>query len=103
VNLLEDLVIPELTSDQIKELCTVAEEAASKYVLSKVSSKKIETLNVCAQVEGTKPATVTVDVDILLSSLMKDFDVQRLVDEAVKEAFKSAQKYLKGLACHSQK
>lgn len=100
---MEDLAIPKLTSEQIEALCTVAEEAARKYVLSKVSSKKIETLNVCAQAEGTKPATLTIDVDILLSPLMKDFDVQRLVDQAMEEAFESAKKYLKGLTCHSQK
>jgi hypothetical protein len=34
---------------------------------------------------------------------MKDFDVQRLVDQAVKEAFESAEKYLRGLVCRSQK
>jgi hypothetical protein len=34
---------------------------------------------------------------------MKDFDVKKLVDEAVKEAFSQAEKHLRELACHSQK
>jgi hypothetical protein len=103
VNPLEELRIPELTTEQIEQLCDLAENAANEYVLSKVSPKKIETLNITAEVEGTKPVTLTVDVDIVLSDTMKDYDVQKLVNEAVKQAFKTAEKYLKGLTCHSPK
>ncbi|MEM2972337.1 MAG: DUF3194 domain-containing protein [Candidatus Bathyarchaeia archaeon] len=100
---MEELGIPELTSEQIEELCAIAEDAAREYVMSKVSLKRIETLNISVEAEGTKPVTITVDVDIVLSPLMKDFNVQRLVDEAVKEAFASIERYLRALACHSQK
>lgn len=103
MKLVEELSTPELTSQQIEELCAIAEEAARKHILSKIPSKRIETLNISVEAEGTKPLTLTVDVDIALSPSMKDFDVQRLVDEAVKEAFKSAEKYLRELKCHSQK
>jgi len=96
----EELGIPELTSEQIEELCAIAEEAAREYVLSKIPSKRIDTLNVSVEAEGTKPVNLTVDIDIALSPLMKDFDVQKLVDEAVKEAFTSAKKYLRELTCH---
>jgi hypothetical protein len=103
VELVEELGLPELTSEQIEELCTIAEESTRKHILSKVPSKRIETLNISAEAEGTKPLTLTVDIDITLSPLMKDFDVQKLVNEAVKEAFASAKKYLRELACYSQK
>jgi len=99
----EDLGIPELTSEQIEGLCGVAEEAARKYILSKVPSKRIETLNISVEAEGVKPLTLTVDIDIELSPLMKNFEVQKLVDEAVKEAFASAEKYLRKLACNSHR
>lgn len=100
---MEELGIPELTDQQIEQLCLIAEETARKHVLSKVSSKKIETLNVCAETEGTRPVRLAVDVEIVLSPTMKDFNVQKLVDEAVKQAFASAKKYLRELACHSKK
>jgi hypothetical protein len=100
---LEDLGIPELTSDQIEELCTIAEEAARKYIHSKLKKKSIEALTVCAEVEGTKPVNLNVDVDIELSPSMESFNVQKLADEAVKEAFRVAEKYLRSLACHTQK
>lgn len=100
---MEDLGIPELTSEQIEGLCGVAEEAARKYILSKVPSKRIETLNISVEAEGAKPLTLTVDIDIELSPLMKNFEVQKLVDEAVKEAFTSAEKYLRKLTCNSHR
>ena len=100
---MEELGLQELTSEQIEELCTIAEEAARKYVISKVSSKKIETLDISVEAEGAKHVTLTVDVDIALSPLMKNFDVQTLVKEAMEEAFKSAKKYLREHTCHSQK
>lgn len=100
---MEDLDLPELTDEQIEQLCSIAEEAARKHVLSKVPSKRVETLNVSAEVEGTKPMQLTVDVDVALSSSLKSFDVQKLSDDAVREAFASAEKYLRKLACHSQK
>ncbi|PIX31836.1 hypothetical protein COZ60_02370 [Candidatus Bathyarchaeota archaeon CG_4_8_14_3_um_filter_42_8] len=103
MELVEELGLPELTTEQIEELCSITEEAAREYVLSKVPSKRIETLNISVEVEGTKPVTLTVEIDVALSPLMKDFDVQKLVDEAVNEAFTSAKKYLRELKCHSKK
>ncbi|MGQ9506962.1 MAG: DUF3194 domain-containing protein [Candidatus Bathycorpusculaceae bacterium] len=100
---MEDLGISELTSEQIEELCTVAENTAREYVTSKIPSKRIEILNISVEVEGTKPVTVTIDVDVALSPLMKDFNVKKLAEEAVKEAFASVNKYLRALKCHSQK
>lgn len=103
MKLVEELGIPELTSEQIEELCGIVEESARKYIISKVSSKRIDTLDISVEVEGTKPVTLTVDVDVALSPLMKDFDVEKLTEEAVKEAFTSAEKYLRELTCHSKK
>ena len=43
---MEELGLPELTTEQIEELCSITEEAAREYVLSKVPSKRIEKLNI---------------------------------------------------------
>jgi len=93
----EEVGLPELTSEQIEELCSIAEETARKSVLSKVSQKRIETLNVTAEAEGTKPVSLAIDLDIVLSQTLKDFDVKRLIDEALKAAFAAAEKYLREL------
>jgi hypothetical protein len=101
VRLVEQLDLPELTCKQVEQLSLIAEEAARKHVISKLSPKKMETLNVSAEAEGTKPVTLKVEVDIVLAAPMKDLNVQRLADDAVREAFKSAEKFLRGLKCRS--
>lgn len=98
-----EIGIPELKSEQVEELCSIVEKTAREYVLSKLSPKRIEALNISVETEGTKPVRLTVDVDVSLSPLMKKFNVQKLVDEAVKEAFTSAENYLRELKCHSKK
>jgi len=95
--------LQELNSEQIEELCSIVEKTAREYVLSKVSPKRIEELNISVETEGTKPVTLTVDVGVYLSPLMKEFDVRKLVDEAVKKGFTSAENYLRELKCHFKK
>lgn len=97
---MEQPVTPELTDDQIEKLCLIGEKAARKFILSRVASKEIESLEISVQAEDTKPLKLEVDVAITLSPSMKGFNVQKLVDEAVREAFFSAEKHLKGLKCH---
>ena len=103
VKVVEEPCTLELTDEQIEKLCTIAEETAREYVLSKVRSNRIEKLNISVEAEGTKPITITVNVDITLSQQMKGFDVQKLANEAVNSAFASAEKYLREQKCHSKK
>jgi len=98
-----EIGIPDLKSEQVEELCSIVEKTAREYVLSKLSPKRMEALNISVETEGTKPVKLTVDVDVSLSPLMKKFNVQKLVDEAIKEAFTSAENYLRELKCHSKK
>jgi hypothetical protein len=95
--------IPELTLQQVEELCELAEQAAREYVLSTVSTSRIVTLDVAVDAEGTKPVTVNVDVTVVLSPLMKDFDVESLTKEATKQAFAHIEEYLRELECKSKK
>lgn len=94
---MEKLGIPELTTDQIEALCSNAEDAARKYVLSKVSLKMLEKLDISVEAEGAKPLNLVVEVDLILSPQMKDFDSKKLADEAAKEALKASENYLRNL------
>jgi len=100
---LEEIGIPELTLEQVEELCEIAEEAAREYVLSKVPSRRISTLNVTVDAEGTKPITINVDVEVVLSPLMKNFNVEELTRKATERAFMSIEKYLRKFSCKSTK
>jgi hypothetical protein len=97
VKLVDEIGIPELTTEQIEMLCTTAENAARKYILAKVSSKMVERLDISVEAEGTKPLNITVEVELALSPQMGDFDAEALAGEAVKEALKVSEKYLRKL------
>ncbi len=100
---MEELVIPELTSEQIEALCLAAENAARRHILSKIPSKTVEKLDISVEAEGAKPMTLAVEVDITLLPQMKNIDTQKLVNETIKETFKFTENYLRKLTCHSQK
>lgn len=98
---MEEIGIPELTPEQLEKLCEIAEQAARRHVLSKVSSSKVSELNVSIDAEGTKPVMVNIDVEISLSPILKDYNVEKLVKEATEKAFASIKDYLSELACKS--
>jgi len=100
---LEEIGIPELTPKQLEKLCEIGEKAAREHVLSKVSSRQISALNISIETEGSKPVTVNIDVDISLSPLMKDCNVEKLAKEATEKAFASIKDYLSELSCKSTK
>ena len=99
---MENLGLPDLTNKQIEQLCSIAEEAARKHILSKVPSKKVETLNITAEAQHTKPLQLAIDVDITLSKSLKNYDAQKLCNDAVQKAFTTAEEYLRKLTCHTQ-
>jgi hypothetical protein len=93
--LVVELGIPELTTEQIEILCSTAENAARKYVLSKVSSKMVDRLDISVEAVGSKPVNVTVEIDLALTPEAKGIDAQTLVKEAVNEAYIASEKYLR--------
>ena len=99
---LEEIGIPELTSKQVEELCSVGEKAARDYISSKIPARRISALDITIDVEGAKPVTVNVDIEIVLSPLMEDYDAEKLVNEAKEKTFKAIEEYLRGVACKSK-
>ena len=93
----EELGIPELTTEQIEILCATAENAARQYILSKVLPKMVERMNISVEAEGAKPINLIVEVDLALSSQTSGSNPQALSAEAVEEAFKAGEKYLRKL------
>jgi len=100
---LEEIGIPSLTPEQVEELCEIAEEAARKYVLSKIPIHRVSDLNLTIDVQGLKPLTVNLDIEITLSPLMKDYPVEKLAEEAKERAFSALENHLRKLACQSKK
>jgi hypothetical protein len=93
----EELGIPELTTEQIEILCSTAENAARQYILSKVLPKMVERMNISVEAEGAKPINLIVEIDLALSSQTSGSNPQTLSAEAVEEALKAGEKYLRKL------
>jgi hypothetical protein len=92
-----ELGIPELTTEQIEELCQIAENAARNHILSKVSNKQIEQLDICVEAEGQKPVEVTVEVDLELSPETEGVNAETLVKEATAKAHGAIENFLRKL------
>ena len=93
--LVVELGFPELTTEQIELLCSTAEDAAQKYVLSKVSHKNIDRLDISVGADGSKPVNVTVEIDLILAPKTKDVDAEAVVKEAVEEAHRATENFLR--------
>ncbi len=92
-----ELGIPELTTEQIEGLCQTAENAARKYILSQVPSKLVERLDISVEAEGAKPVNLAVEIDLVLSLKAKNVNADALVKEAVDQAHKVSENYLRNL------
>jgi post-segregation antitoxin (ccd killing protein) len=90
-----ELGFPELTTEQIELLSQNAEDSARKYILSKVSSKDVDQLDIAVEVEGTKPVNVTVEIELLLSKQAKEVNAEEVVEAAIKEAHKATENFLR--------
>ncbi len=98
---MEEIGIPELTSEQLEKLCEIAEKMARDYVYSKVSPREVSTLDITIDTEGAKPVAVSVDIELTLSPSVKDYDAEKLAEEATSKAFQAIKEYLSELACTS--
>ena len=94
-----EIGIPELELEQLKNLSEGAEKIAREYILSKIKKNKIIDLEIIVNAEGVKPVTLNVDVNLILSPLMKDFNVKKLVEESTKRSFDYIEEYLRELKC----
>ena len=92
-----ELGLPELSTEQIETLCSTAENAARKYITSKISAKQIDRLDISVEAEGTKPVDLTVEIDLVLTKEAKGVDADSLVKEAVVEAHQASEKFLRKL------
>jgi Protein of unknown function (DUF3194) len=95
--LVGELGFPELTTEQIELLCSTAENAARKHVLSKVPQKDIDRLDISVEADGAKPVNVTVEINLALASKTEDVDADSLVKEAVDVAHKAIENFLRNI------
>ncbi|MCW3981801.1 MAG: DUF3194 domain-containing protein [Candidatus Bathyarchaeota archaeon] len=94
--------IPVLTEDQMQRLSEIADEAARKHVSSEVNPRDITKLDVTVEAVGSKPVTVSVEVDLAVSPTLNKERAVSLADAATEEAFHAVEQYLSELSCQSK-
>jgi arsenate reductase-like glutaredoxin family protein len=83
------------TDEEIESICSAAEEAARKFVLSKISLKKLEDLDLTVEAVGDKPLSVTVEV--ALETDFDDSELDTIIDKATDAAFAAAETKIREL------
>jgi hypothetical protein len=77
------------TDEEIELICSAAEEAARKLILSKISLKKLEDLDLSVEGAGDKPLSVT--VEIAIETELEDPELSTIIDNATDAAFAAAE------------
>ena len=77
------------TDEEIELICAAAEETARKFILSKVSLKKIGDLNLSVEALGKKPLSITVEVGV--ETDLGDVELGAIIDGASEAAFAAAE------------
>jgi hypothetical protein len=94
---LVELGLPELTTEQIEILCETAENAARKYIETKIGLKMVDRIDIAVEAEGTKPVNLTIEINLILNDAAKDVDADALVKEAVAQAHLASENFLRKL------
>jgi len=76
------------TDDEIEAICAAAEEAARKVILSNISLKELDDLNVAVEATGDKPLSLSVDVAV--EAELEDPDLAATIDRATDAAIAAA-------------
>ena len=103
MNSLEEVRKTSLSYEQLERLCEIAEEAARRYVTSRIPDRGISDLSISVNSTDSETLNLEIDVEIILSPLFKKVDVKKLTEEAINAAFKAAEEYLREITCHSEK
>ncbi len=77
------------TAEEIEQMCTAAEEAARRHLLSKVPLKRVSDFEVIVEAEGEKPLVLNIEVAIELDS--GNLDLKSLVGDAAQVAFSAVE------------
>jgi hypothetical protein len=87
----------------MQRLSEIADEAARTHVFSEVNARNIAKLDVAVETVGSKPVTVSIEVDLLLSPTINQQKTASLADDATKKAFHAVEQYLSELSCQFKK
>ncbi len=91
------LDLKNLTTEDLEELCILAESEIRKYIHSKCPPKEINHLEIILEIETEKTTNLSIEVDLESVSLSEE-ESKILVEEAVRMAMNIIDEKLLGLS-----
>lgn len=95
VPLLSKRLISTLSYEELEKICDVAEEAARKYIMSRVPREYVSDLSISVDLEGSETLNIDVEVEVSLSPLCKGISAEEIANGSVKAAFNAIEEYLR--------
>lgn len=95
VSPLSEQLILSLSYEELEKICDLAEEAARKYVMSRVPKEHVSNLLISVDLNGSEALNIHVDVEVRLSPFYKKANAKEIASGSVKAAFKAIEEYLK--------
>lgn len=74
--------------DEIEAICSAAEEAAMRYILSKISLKRLEDLNLAVEAIGDKPLSLNIEISV--EAELEDPSLEMTIEKATETAIAAA-------------
>ena len=91
-----DIELRRVPSDEeIELICAAAEETARGFLLSRISLKKVEDLNLSVEAVGDKPLSLTVEVAV--ETNLEDPELDTIINSATDAAFAAAEEKVREL------
>ncbi len=88
-----------LSNELIEKLCILADEAARRYVNSRVPKNEVPDITVSVGFQEAKELRFEVEVALKLSELHTEDEAKKLAEEAVRSAFEVIDKYMANVKC----
>lgn len=98
---LSERSISDLSYEELEKLCDLAEEAARRYIASRVPKEYISDLSISVDLEGSETINIDVDVEVRLSPLCRNIDARELAEGSVRAAFDAIEEYLRRVHVHA--
>ena len=54
-------------------------------------------MNISVEARGVKPVRLTVEIDLIISPYAKEVDLEKIAEEATREAFRVSNNYMRKL------
>lgn len=83
------------TEEEVEAICSAAEEAAMKTLLTHMPAKRIRDIDVVVEAMGDKP--LTLDVEVCIDLIYGDESLEKLVEEASDRAVEAAERKVREL------